>query len=336
MQQTNRILIASSLAVLLLSGLAGATTLQVSNQQAQGQNKPLSVKVWPGYGLNLSFIETGETIIKAWLDDPSRIAMDLDGVNAVASVVHLRRIESDPGVPLMSSQDGATLLTVITQSDRGRKLYQIRIVPAEGAPDYFAVNVGAAPGAKPRIAVPSAALPEQAIASDASSPPPPPQVSFQQVAAIPTLDPATLPVPGSTKLFAQIAPATELPPPPTNLPKPLSSISSDSLTKNRKDTPRYKAISPVAAKLPKPASKVAHRNQSIEDANAAVYGLMVAAKKGQIKRGSLTWYRVQSAITWLRRGRSRETAARLARVNLSVLEQTITLGQNRPGRQSGT
>jgi hypothetical protein len=70
--------------------------------------------------------------------------------------------------------------------------------------------------------------------------------------------------------------------------------------------------------------------QAIDDANAAAFGLTVARHKGQINPNTLTWKKAQGAIRQLRLGESRESAARLSGIDMSVLSQLIEWGQNRP------
>ncbi|MCG9890604.1 MAG: hypothetical protein MH252_05985 [Thermosynechococcaceae cyanobacterium MS004] len=318
MKGNTRIALATALALLLGSSPSvWAKTLSVTNAQAQGRNKLTSVKVWPGYGLNLSFIETGESIIKAWLDDPSRLAMDLDGKDGVAAVVHLRRIKIDQSLPLMTSQDGATLLTVITESERGRKLYQIRVIAADGAPDYYAVNVEAVPraremaqlprsGKRPKIA--KAVLPNGQDTANLT----------KELAKEPRSAPEV--VPEQSASF-QVVEALQI--------EPKAPVSAESPKKAK--SPKLPVI---AQKEPVVRPDKQNSAQSLDDANAAVYGLMVAHQKAQIKRGTKTWQKVQTAIIWLRRGKTREAAAKLADVKLSKIEQVIAWGQSRPGQRS--
>jgi hypothetical protein len=307
MKQTNRIALAVVIALLLWpSPSVLAKTLSVTNAQAQGRNKATSVKVWPGYGLNISFIETGESIIKAWLDDPSRIAMDLDGKDGAASVVHLRRIKPDQGLPLMASQDGATLLTVITESETGRKLYQIKVLPVDGVPDYYALNVGAAPGAKLRmmaqLPVTPKPVPEVTPEVEIAQPPVTPEleqkISFQPIAAIAPVGKALTSKPVEKKAIS---------PKRARQPIPHRTVAKKTVIKQ----------------IPLTAS----RGPSLNDANAAIRGLVVANRKGEIKRGSPDWYKVQSAVAWMRRGKSKETAATLSGVKVVLIEQVIEWGQ---------
>ena len=101
--------------------------------EAMGANGSIiSLKVYPGYGLNLNFIPTGEVIKKAWIDDPGRIALSFDGclsshsgqscTSSGATVVHLRQIKPINFPHLPSSPSGGTLLTLIAEGTNGRKL----------------------------------------------------------------------------------------------------------------------------------------------------------------------------------------------------------------------
>jgi hypothetical protein len=120
----------------------------------QGQALPV-VKVWPGVSVDIDLIDTGELIRKAWIDDPSRIAVDFDSCLGAsggnqnvqsggcgARVVHLRQIHTAriPGLTYAPS----TFLTLITESPKGKwKRYKFQIVPVGGktAPEYYAVTI---------------------------------------------------------------------------------------------------------------------------------------------------------------------------------------------------
>jgi hypothetical protein len=150
-----KVLLAAS--VVLPFAVPTALRAQVDStfsSRAQGLNGPLpTIKVWSGSGVNLSFIPTGETIVKVWLDDPSKVTLDFDSPlcgsgsgqgnckgGSGATVVHLRQIYGIkfPNLP----QTKATLLSVITQDSGGqRKLNQFRVVMASGAPKYAAFLV---------------------------------------------------------------------------------------------------------------------------------------------------------------------------------------------------
>ncbi len=126
-------------------GLGGLTpTIDISYQQ----------------GTNLSFIQTGETIKKVWLNDPSQVTIDFDGPmcmqfgqdrnvnqgdcqNSAAHVIQLRRIAKlkIPGLPNVNN----TLLTVVTEGQGKTKLYAFRVIYKEGNPEYSTLAIFADP-----------------------------------------------------------------------------------------------------------------------------------------------------------------------------------------------
>ncbi len=128
------------------------------SSRAQGLNgsELPSISVWPGSGTNLSFIPTGEFIKKVWLDNPSPITVDFDSplcstqqgagggfggscTDSTAMIVHLRRTVgiSIPNLP----QTYATLLTVVTEKQGQRKMYQFQVFLGQGSPEYAALVV---------------------------------------------------------------------------------------------------------------------------------------------------------------------------------------------------
>ncbi len=130
-----------------------STVRQVSVEVATGTNgQPLRLGLAPGYGLNISFIPTGETVEKVWLDDPSWVTVDVDGClqglsnsncdRPGASVLHLRRIQTLNFSGLSRSPSGSSLLTVVTRGSSGRRVYLFRIAKASGTPpQYHTVEV---------------------------------------------------------------------------------------------------------------------------------------------------------------------------------------------------
>ncbi|GAP99619.1 hypothetical protein [Leptolyngbya sp. NIES-2104] len=141
---------------LFLVQIANATVVRnVSSDQAQGiTGEAISVDVAPGVGLNISFIQTGEFVKKAWIDDPSRITLSFDGTlcqtisqgqecssDQGATVVHLRQIRPIDFPDLPRSSTNGTLLTLITEGTEGRKLYQFRVRPVAREPKYTTIAV---------------------------------------------------------------------------------------------------------------------------------------------------------------------------------------------------
>lgn len=104
----------------------------------------------PRAGVTISFIPTGHTIEKVWLDNPRWVVLDVDGCleglgkecdekAAVATTIHLRRINplSIEGLP----NHPISLLTVITRdSTSNLSISTFRIVPKVSA-QYYLVEV---------------------------------------------------------------------------------------------------------------------------------------------------------------------------------------------------
>ncbi len=124
---------------------------QLSEAQAQGLiGDGAQISVWPGSGTNLDFTRTGEVIQRVWLDDPSRLTLDFDGNlcgqgdsgscdGAGASVIHLRRVT---GIHFENLPETAsTLLTVVMDSTKGRKVYQFQVNYGSGDPQYATVAI---------------------------------------------------------------------------------------------------------------------------------------------------------------------------------------------------
>lgn len=128
------------------------TALRRINQEEAvgGKATPPTLALVPGYGLNISFIPTGETIEKIWLDNPQYATLDVDGCledlprdrkcsRPGAQIVHLRRIRDLKFPGLYAT--GGTLLTVVTNSGSKRNVYTFRIMKGEGTPTYNTVEI---------------------------------------------------------------------------------------------------------------------------------------------------------------------------------------------------
>lgn len=116
---------------------------QVSQAQAQGlMGNGASVMVWAGSGTNIDFTRTDETIQRAWLDDAHALIVDFDaalGSRGDASIVHLKRVTGIhfPNLP----ETKATLLTVVTRSQYGKKTYLFEVRYGFGTPQYATLAV---------------------------------------------------------------------------------------------------------------------------------------------------------------------------------------------------
>lgn len=117
-----------------------AATLRVTTQQAQGTSETGMQRIVLGMqGVNLSFVPTGETIQKVWLDNPARVLVDFDGCLAVsgqtdssncngASIIRLRQLPKPIEFPSGMFPDGNIQMTVITSS---KSIYQFTLVLAQ-------------------------------------------------------------------------------------------------------------------------------------------------------------------------------------------------------------
>ena len=112
--------------------------------QSATQTAPqTTIPLYRGEGVTLNFRLTGETIQRAWLDDPSQTTLDFDDARCViaaegcaASILHLRRINpiNFPGLPTSD----VTSLTVVTNNS----LYSFRLTfPNSGSPIYSVLNI---------------------------------------------------------------------------------------------------------------------------------------------------------------------------------------------------
>ncbi|QLE59860.1 hypothetical protein [Nostoc sp. TCL26-01] len=136
------------------TALALPAARNVYSQDAQGSNSQgIDLKIWAGYGLTINFIPTGETIKQVWLGDPSRFALTSNGNlcqrgasdencgSGGATILFLRQIKPISFPVLTSSQDGSTVITVITASSDGQKQYQFKLIPARGKPQYTSLII---------------------------------------------------------------------------------------------------------------------------------------------------------------------------------------------------
>lgn len=135
----------------------------VGSQTVQGNYNTgvYEVKLGSTQAVNISFLKSGETIQKVWLDDPSRIVIDFDGclVNTAtesgsncqqngARFIHVRQLRSEIALPeeMSTGEGGYSLMTILTDSG---KVYQIQLVLGTGRPPYSLVEINPAPPSAP-------------------------------------------------------------------------------------------------------------------------------------------------------------------------------------------
>lgn len=125
----------------------GVSNISQDIATGNSSNIPL-IELSSGYGVNISFIKSGEIVEKVWLDNPAFASLDVDGClsglaqeceQSGATVLHLRRINplKIPQLPKTNS----SLLTVITKSNSGRRVYVFRVAMGDTVPKYHTVEV---------------------------------------------------------------------------------------------------------------------------------------------------------------------------------------------------
>ena len=111
------------------------------------QNIP-KIELSPGYGVNISFIKSGEIVEKVWLDNPAIATLDVDGCLSTegreceqegATVIHLRRI-NPLKVPQLPNSN-TSLLTVIAKGKSVRKVYLFKVGMGDKTPTYHTLEI---------------------------------------------------------------------------------------------------------------------------------------------------------------------------------------------------
>jgi hypothetical protein len=123
---------------------------QISQDIATGNSptKIPQIELSPGYGVNISFIKSGEIVEKVWLDNPSFVSLDVDGCltglsqqckEEGSTVIHLRQINrlKLPQLPNTST----SLLTAIARGKSGRQVYLFRVAVGNKVPNYHTIEV---------------------------------------------------------------------------------------------------------------------------------------------------------------------------------------------------
>ncbi len=307
-----------SLTVAIGSILRGKFALALAPRQVYlYQLSGLKLFVWPGQGLTLNFLPAHLLVIFASFGHPGHFTLSSDGSlcplsagegkgicpnpNMSANVLLTRLIDPPLVFPgLQASADGSTQLSLEVQTPDGeKKAVPLELVPGKGQPEYAEIDVLPDSQRPTALAIP---LPQQTI---------------QQ------------PIVPSTSTPNDLSSRTVLVPP--SAPQKVEQYHSQpqaALPSN----PNINGVGTNVNQERSPSKDIAidQVSSSISDANAAAFGLSVANRKGQIKPGTSVWDAAQRAIAWLRRGSSREEAARQAGLDTSILNQLIAWGKNRP------
>ncbi|WP_414756131.1 hypothetical protein [Anabaena sp. CCY 9910] len=337
-----------SLAILLATTLVIGGNIGISSalpparnvysQDAQGSNsRGIDLKVWSGYGLTINFIPTGETIKQVWLGDPSRFALTSNGGlcqrgvsndencgTGGATVLFLRQIKPISFPSLTSSQDGSTVITVITASAEGQKHYQFKLTPAGGKPEYTALII------KPDSDRPRTLLVEKPPVTAISSRPVPSSGSRSGGAG----EQRGRGVGEAGGVRERKSRGGEQVVNNNFLNAPDSRVSTAAKINPHQNLSRRTTNKPVEGT---PESKVnLSATNSLQvgtalkrnDANAVAYGLGVAVSNGVVKPKSGEWRKAQDTIRLLRRGKARDEAIKLSGIPQELFNKLIQWGQN--------
>ncbi len=329
------------------------STRPISTEQLQGiRGQIVSLKLSPGYGLVINFLPVGETIVKAWLDDPSRIALSFDGqlcqdgancTNTGANVIHLKQIQPINIPYITHSSTGETLLTLIAEGAQGqRKLYQFTITPTNSAPEYTAINVVPEteyaplvnnshrqlkqPLPKEPILQPNPRLERSSLpGSNAAHHPDPP--SNREEKETPSL---LFP----TSIDFQLEDNTILrvwkEPTPTPEKNKYSSIKPNYKYPTFKQKPNVSVDQAIPRRIGAMPGRTDLSSDPLRLANDLVYGLLIATQKGEIEYHSNTYLKIQNLILSLRRGQSLEASTSQALVKMKLVNRLLDWGQARP------
>ncbi|MDJ0733542.1 MAG: hypothetical protein QNJ47_05540 [Nostocaceae cyanobacterium] len=145
----------------VIAGEARRNIWRISQEIATGNSSaeiPL-IELSPGYGVNISFINSGEIVEKVWLDNPIFASLDVDGClsglgrecnSPGATVLHLRRIKplNVPQLPKTNS----SLLTVVARGKSGRRVYVFRVTMGSVKPKYHTIEVTPTTNTESKIA----------------------------------------------------------------------------------------------------------------------------------------------------------------------------------------
>ena len=141
----------TSISIKVIAGEMKSGVKQISNTVATGNSEreiPL-IKLSPGYGVNISFIPTGEKVEKVWLDNPAIASLDVDGCLSGlgkecesgngATVLHLRQIKPLDFKQLPSSN--SSLLTVVARGEDKRRVYLFRVAMGDTTPEFHTIEI---------------------------------------------------------------------------------------------------------------------------------------------------------------------------------------------------
>ena len=334
------------------------STRPISTEQLQGiRGQIVSLKLSPGYGLVINFLPVGETIVKAWLDDPSRIALSFDGelcqdgascTNTGANVIHLKQIQPLDLPYITHSPTGETLPTLLAEGAQGRKLYQFTIIPTNSAPEYTAINVVPETEYAPLVVgnnnshhQPKQPLPtvklnprlkrsqqlnNNNLAEDSNqkiNPAHHPDLPSNREEKVPQslLFPTKIDFQLKDNTILRVWKETETPSAKSRYP------SAQPKYQHSNPVPINQAVS---RKIGTMTGQPELSSDPLRLANDLVYGLLIATQKGEIEYHSNNYLKIQNLILLLRRGQSLEASTSQALVKMKLVNRLLDWGQTRP------
>lgn len=356
---SNKYVIALPLVLALSLPAVAGTSKNVTQEDALDGRVPVVVAA-EGGGTVIDFGETGETIQKVSLDDPSKVIVDY---SAPLPVIRLFRGNISSGdIPSVRK----TQLTVVTQdSDKQYRTYIFPVTPSSKPAIYTKFVVGGVTRKKSTGVITTTAFGVRQAENQRTLVDPAlkgrvrrylqltqggmsdrkaakkagismslarrletlGQGSTQMAQALPVTQPSILPVP-VVPVLAKSVPVKPLEPPkvaqvPVPSPVPVASPSpSPSLTPEAK--PKTEA-QPPRHKVVKTLAKTKTINHQTY-ANALLKGLTKARLDGKIRYRSNQWYSVNSAIRALRWGGSLERAIALSGMKRDRFMQLLSDG----------
>jgi hypothetical protein len=308
----------------------------------------LSLEITRGIGILINFAPLGDSISGVQISDPSTLVYKQMGAGAVF-IKPIGKLNFEGN---LSAASGRNLLTIVMNSgaiyqmDLSIKTHTVAFSGIDIVPDGT-LSPAPLPPAAPSIPTTTAAAPTSnngapaPLVAELETPSEQiPQVSFfdSDSKSAPESQTEESPSVVEPEIVAKVQP-----PEASETSKPQKVKKSKKNKEKAKETPVEDI--PVASKVDASAEEVlpsrvqpevalksstSEPQTPAELSHAIARGLPVAVNKKQISRGSYTYYKSQSAIRFLRRGRAKtlEQAARMSRTKLSVLTQLVKWGTN--------
>ena len=117
------------------------------SQALEAHGKTETIELNSGFGVNINFTNTNIFVKKAWLDDPSQIALTVDGSLCNSNddcegtqIIHLKRT-STRNTSIAQNKDDSTLLTLVAETSSGIEVLTFIIALKDNVPSFSTVNI---------------------------------------------------------------------------------------------------------------------------------------------------------------------------------------------------